>query len=390
VLLGGAPWPARAADEPPPIGCRPGVKQDIPLAAGRSRYCVIDVGSRNVKLIVASLRADDPSSLEDERSCRARLYLGQKTFDEATQKRLPLPDHDLEALARVIRDYRDLCTHDGGKLAGAAATEWARRATNGEAIRRELRQRAGIDLAILKTEEEARYGYVAATRGARGKLVVDFGSRSLQLSYWADGARAPATVGLPLGIDEAGARFFGDPAHHDYASARAAFVQAIQNGARALLATVHRRSPKAAAPEIFSLGENGDVPLALAGKLWEPSSRKPVTEDQYKAAVEARTPEKDRRYGPVAGVIDAPDITALAETFAHDQALFEQLRSDPAKRFVGYKMLAFAALLSMLANEVGAQKVVLVPQEMSDGLMLEKVAAGAAAAEKSPRPRARP
>jgi hypothetical protein len=380
--------PAQAADARPAAACRPEASEPLPADPGRQRRCVIDVGSRNVKLIEIALRPGDPLSVASVRTCRSRMQLGEKTFDQATQMRRPLGAADLEALTRQIAEFQALCARDGGTVEGAMATEWARRATNADEIRQKVQAGAGIDLRVLDGAQEGRYGYLAATRGARGKLVLDLGSRSMQLSYWPIGAAAPEIVGLPLGIDESGDRFFGKREYADYATARAAYAGALREPLTPLLAKIRKDLRKhKLAPEIYSLAENGDVALALAGRLWD-ASAKGVSEEVYSAAVKATQPQQDKRRGLVTAVLSARAVAALSERLDGDRALFDELRSDGRKRFFGNKMLVLPALIRLLEQEIGLKSVVLVPQEMSEGLVIDQlaVAGGAPGGVRASRP----
>jgi hypothetical protein len=367
--------PARVAAAPapvlPPVACKPDGDRPLAAAPARRRLCVIDVGSRNVKLVVASLADNDGRTLTGERVCRSRLQLGEKTFDQKTQTARPLAPADRQALAHLLGDYSALCGRDGGQVTGAVATEWARRATNPDEIRADVKSRAGIDVDILSRDREARFGYLAATRGARGKLVLDFGSRSVQLTFWARGAAAPEAASLPLGIDEAGDRFFSSAA--SYGQARAAYVAALRSG----LATTLGRARTALragtlAPELFSLAENGDVPLALEGKLWD-GELHGVDEPRYAALLKARPPGSSPTFGTVTAVIPARDLLAFGRRIEESAPLFAELRSDRIKRIYGYKMLAVPAVVGALADELGLETLVLVPQEMPDGVIIDRL-----------------
>jgi hypothetical protein len=357
------------------VSCRPERSEPIKVAAGKLRHCVIDVGSRNVKLMVASMEDEDPRSIKSERFCRSRRQLGEKTFDQKAKASKPLSPEDQQALAMLLADYAALCKQDGGDLAGAIATEWARRATNGKEIV-ETMKGAGVDLHILSREDEARYGYLAATRGAPGKLVIDFGSRSLQLSYWPRGDKAPATASVPLGIDEVGDRFFGKKDDfRKYGPARDAFATAVRSELAPHIAAI-RRAFKATtlSPQLFSLAENGDVPLALDGKLW--SGNKGVDEATYSSLVKGRPSSPTTEYGPVTVVLPPKELAAFAKKLETDNKLFEELRSDRLKRIYGYKMLAFPALIAALGEDLKLEEVVLVPQEMPEGLLVERMREG--------------
>jgi hypothetical protein len=375
-----APQPSPAPDGGvAPVSCRPERNEPTKAGAGKLRHCVIDVGSRNVKLVVASMEGEDPRSIKSDRLCRSRRQLGEKTFDQKIRAPGPLSPDDQQALARLLGDYAALCKQDGGELTGAVATEWARRATNGKEIV-EVMKGAGVDLRVLSREEEARYGYLAATRGTPGKIVLDFGSRSLQLSYWPTGTKNPATASVPLGIDEVGDRFFGKKDQfRKYGPARDAFDTAVRSELAPHIAAI-RRALRAStlSPQLFSLGENGDVPLALDGKLWTGS--KGVDEATYSALVKARPSSPTPEYGPVTVVLPPKELAAFARKLEGDNKLFEELRSERTRHIYGYKMLAFPALVAALAEDLKLEEVVLVPQEMPEGLLVEK--SRAARAEK--------
>jgi hypothetical protein len=368
----------RRAPTPPvagaPVSCRPDRLNDEATAQGKSRVCVIDVGSRNVKLVVATVEEGDPRSLTEERVCRARLQLGEKTFDQTTRTARPLGDGDRESLVRLLADYLSRCQADGGRMLGAVATEWARRATNPDDIRRAVEARTGIALEILSREREGRYGYLAATRGAPGKIVLDFGSRSLQVSYWPRGAAAPVSASLPLGIDEAGDRFFGRAEFQAYGPAREAFVAAVRDGLGATLAQAREAiAAGKLSPELYSLAENGDVALALDGKLWDAGRHETVDERSYVSLITARLPSSDPDRGRVTAVLPVDRVLALGRAVDADAALFEELRGERIKRIYGYKMLAYPAIVAYLTEALGSKDVVLVPQEMPAGMIVEKL-----------------
>jgi hypothetical protein len=376
LLLAGQGLAVADAPPAPPAPaaptCQPEAARPLAAVVGRKRHCVVDIGSRNVKLTIASIDGSNTLSLAEERTCQTRLQLGEKTFDQATRSGRPLESADREALARVVAGYVARCKQDGGEITGAMATEWARRTTNIADIRRTVVNRTGVDFEVLDGQREGRYGYHAATRGVRGKLVLDFGSRSVQLTYWPLGTPAPMALALPLGIDEAGDRFFGNPRYRDFRAAREAFLAAFRAGGKPFLARVATDMKKGrVSPEIYSLAENGDVPLALAGRLWEGSQ--PITDQAYAAAIKTVQPTRDQAHGLVTAVLDARAIDELQLRLEHDGTLVGRLRGDGVKRVFGYKMMAFSALVGMLAHELKAASIVLVPQQMADGLIVERL-----------------
>jgi hypothetical protein len=372
---------ARAADatpvappSPAPMSCRPEPARPVSAEPGRAVHCAIDVGSRNVKLVVASILEDRPVTLANERQCRVRLQLADRTFDVKTGTPRPLSATDRNTLADLFRAYRKQCETDGGRLHGAIATEWARRAPNGQEVKRALEDETGVRMDILDRAAEVRYGYLAATRGVRGRLVLDFGSRSLQLSFWPRGLPAPEGVSAPLGIDEAGDRFFAPAAARTYSEGRQALEPVLRAALAPVLASArnHLRK-KTLSPELVSLGENGDLALALSGKLWRGSPPRAVSESGYAAAVKSFTPAIDARFGRVNGLLSVAPVHGMEKALDDNPALFDELRSPGLKRVYGNKILVFPVLARLLEQELGIKTIALVPQEMADGYLIDQL-----------------
>jgi len=374
--------PSTPTAAPIPVSCRPELTEPTKPDPGRTRICVVDIGSRNVKLVIASLEEKNPRSYREERVCRARMGLGEKTFDNVSQRPRPLQAPDQDTLARLLVDYAKQCERDGGRVLGAVATEWARRATNAEEVQKAIQARVGLGVEILSRDREGRFGYLAATKGAQGRMVVDFGSRSFQLTWWPRGAAAPQTASLPLGIDEVGDRFFSRTAYGNYRAARLAYQGTLREALKPALAKMRSDLRRGTlGPELLSLAENGDMALAVERKLWDRDTRRGVDEGGYGALIKARTPTDTAEYGPVNSVMRASLLVALARAVESDDALFQELRSDRLKRIWGYKMLAYPAMLALLVEELGLRTVVLVPHEMPAGLVVDQLKANLAAAK---------
>src|SRR5688500_1708084 len=145
------------------MACRPEITLPLqPPSEGQSVRCVIDIGSRNVKLVVASMRPGEPDSFRDLRQCRTRLQLGDKSFDPGTGRGRSLPPAEQQTLTSIVNAYRRRCLEDGGQMVGAVATEWARRATNASEVLQQLGARTGIPSAAVSREDEALFGYLSA------------------------------------------------------------------------------------------------------------------------------------------------------------------------------------------------------------------------------------
>ncbi len=358
--------------EPIEPSCRPGVAVKLPAVQAGTRSCVVDVGSRNVKLLVAESSGADPRGLHPVRTCRARLQLGEKTQDPVSHQPKDLGEVHLLELAGLVDLYQKLCLGDGGQVKGAFATEWARKVTNYAAIQAQVKRISGIGLEAITQDREGALGYLAATKGQRGRLVLDFGSRSFQVSVWPQNALEPIIVGLPLGIDEVGERFFDADTVRNYATGEAAFVAALK---ASLLVNWKQRLKRGAGKlnrTLVSLGENGDVALALDGKLWR-SGRSPkvVDEEDYLEQVAAASARVEPLFGRIMGAYDVAALRRWRMRLRNDQKLFNALRAPERRKAFGHKMLVFPALVNFLASELGIQRLVLVPDDLAMGLLVE-------------------
>ena len=352
--------------------CRPALDVGLPQVPAGVRACVIDVGSRNVKLLVAESTGADPRGLHPVRTCRARLQLGEKTQNPTTREPQDLSDLHQTELAGLVELYRKVCVNDGGQVAGAIATEWARKVPNFAAVESHVKATSGLPMVAITQEREGALGYLAATKGQRGRVVLDFGSRSFQVSVWPVGATAPLIVGLPLGIDEVGERFFDSETVLNYGAGEQAFITAL----KVALPTDWKKQLKRGAGKLnrtlVSLGENGDVALAMEGKLWSKGKQpKVVDEAAYLAEVAGASARVQPLFGRIMGAYDLVAIRAWRKRLQKDQALFNALRSPERRKAFGHKMLAFPALVNFVASELAVEKVVLVPDELAMGLLVE-------------------
>jgi hypothetical protein len=355
---------------PPDVTCEPRLDEPLPVVAGRVRHCAFDIGSKNVKLMISSMAPGDRLSFEEERSCKAGRNLGEKTYDTASETRRPLPVADLDALVTLLQGYAALCKIEGAELVGAVATEWARRATNPDEIKAALRSKLGVDLQILTADKEGAYGYSSATNDTPKKIILDHGSRSVQLSYWADGDPEPKVGKFALGSEEAADRFFGSAQYKDYAAARAAYVARLGELATPELAPLRERLAAGKLDkELISLGDSGVI-LAVEGKLRDPCNGRWVDEATYEQRSEERRMTEPR---PRMRMLTAAAIKAFLTDLEKNPAWFEELRSEKIKKAYGNKVLSSLALMSYLLETHGLDRVRFVTGDMIDGFILEQV-----------------
>ena len=214
-----------AADEPRPSSCVIAVDKQVPVKAGPGRavYCGLDLGSRSAKLSVVSMEKGRPKTIREERICKRALGMGALVFDSKTSTARPLPPDAIGSLVSTINEYKDICTRDGGTIVAAGATQWARDATNVAEVTARVKDATGIRVDVLSPIQEAVYAYVAGSVRTPGRIVLDSGSNSFQLSWQEKKSATTQSILVPFGYVRAAANDF-EPAS-DYASARAAYQQ---------------------------------------------------------------------------------------------------------------------------------------------------------------------
>lgn len=345
--------------------CDPDVELRLEPLGGRQRYCAVDIGSKNVKLTTAVMIPGDLSSLISERDCKAAKNLGDKTYDQKMELPLALPMKDLEDLVTLVNDYRSICERESGKLVAAIGTEWARRATNKDEIKKALKDAVGVDFEIVTGDREGVLGYTAATRGVFNRIILDTGSRSFQISYWHEKDPAAKVVTAALGSDEASDRFFSNPIYASYGVARAAYVTHLKGLLRDQLDPLkeYLRTAKVD-PFLISLGDSG-LALAVDGSLIDPCNGRFVEPETYDR-------KSAERKGAKRGISAEQTRTFLA-ALSNNNAWFQDLRSDRLKKAYGNKVMAALALISYLFEELGLKDVQFSSAELAEGVIIEKL-----------------
>ena len=122
-------------------------------------------------------------------------------------------------------------------------------------------------------------------------------------------------------------------------------------------------------PEIIALGEDGAaVPLAVRGLLRDGAGGWITDQARYDAALSGHR-SADPSFGTMTA---APLSPADVESFLRGigPADFKTLRSEPVRGLYGHKALVVPALAELLLRELGATRLVTVPQEMTTGHIL--------------------
>ncbi len=157
----------------------------------------IDIGSRNVKLVVGDLV---DRSLVTRFVEKTPLELGE---DVAAHGMIRKPK--LAELRDVLATYRARCAELDASLIGAIATSAVRNTQNRLDVFA-VTDEFDVAMEIIEGDREAVLGYYAATGGAENALVSDLGSRSCGIA-WHVGERIE-TRSTELGHATAYRRFF--------------------------------------------------------------------------------------------------------------------------------------------------------------------------------------
>jgi len=159
------------------------------------QLAAIDAGSNAIRIVIA--RATSPHRIQILDNERAAVRLGHNAFT-----RRHLDDDTIARAARAFRYFRDRMDRYHVTAYRAVATAAAREARNYRELMTRIRRKAGIDLEVISSAEEARL-VCAAVRWALGeqiqpRLIFDLGGGSLELNFFHRG-ELESRIALPLG-----------------------------------------------------------------------------------------------------------------------------------------------------------------------------------------------
>src|SRR5689334_8812439 len=146
------------------------------LAMAERRLAVIDVGSDSFRLVVfTSTGAWWKRTDESHQAVRVGEGL------EATGDLQPEP---MERALEVLELYAHFCRATGIDEVRPVATSAVREARNRDDFLAAARERSDLELEVLSTAEEARYGYLAAVNSTTLSegVALDLGGGSMQLT----------------------------------------------------------------------------------------------------------------------------------------------------------------------------------------------------------------
>ena len=159
------------------------------------QLAAIDAGSNAIRLVIA--RATSPKHIQILDCERAAVRLGHNAFT-----RRVISGDTISRAARAFRQFRDRMDQYNVGASRAVATAAAREARNYRRLMDRVQRKAGIELEVISSEEEARLVCSAAlwALGDRiqPRLIFDLGGGSLELNFYQRGV-LEQRIGLPLG-----------------------------------------------------------------------------------------------------------------------------------------------------------------------------------------------
>jgi exopolyphosphatase/guanosine-5'-triphosphate,3'-diphosphate pyrophosphatase len=159
------------------------------------QLAAIDAGSNAIRLVIA--RATSPKHIEILDSERAAVRLGHNAFT-----RRVISGDTISKAARAFRQFRDRMDQLNVGAYRAVATAAAREARNYRRLMDRIERKAGIELEVISSEEEARLVCSAVEWAlndrVQPRLIFDLGGGSLELNFYQRGV-LEHRVGLPLG-----------------------------------------------------------------------------------------------------------------------------------------------------------------------------------------------
>ncbi|KAL3421579.1 retrograde regulation protein 2 [Phlyctema vagabunda] len=163
----------------------------LPEVAGHkgNKYLrgIVDMGSNGIRFSVSNLEPPTSRILPTLVSYRLDISLYEAQYDEKTGERIPIPDDVTDAIIAALLRFKIICKdlNVPEKYIRVIATEATRTAVNSVQYRKEIKKVTGLEVEMLRKEEE---GYVGALGVASGfsdvsGLVMDLGGGSTQITW---------------------------------------------------------------------------------------------------------------------------------------------------------------------------------------------------------------
>ncbi len=188
------------------------------------RLAAIDVGSNTIRLVVVEVAANRTFRVLDDEKVVARLARGLSRGDAMS------PEVMAEAAETIARFKAIAAGYDVVELR-AAATWAVRRAVNGPQFVEMVKERAGIDLAVLSAEEEGRLAFLGVRHSfdlsSITVAVMDVGGGSTEVVL-GSGEVIDRIYALPLGSVGLTERFGQAGGKQHYRAMRREILRALE------------------------------------------------------------------------------------------------------------------------------------------------------------------
>ena len=123
--------------------------------------------------------------------------------------------------------------------------------------------------------------------------------------------------------------------------------------------------------EIVTLGQDGAVFLPVRGLLRKAGAWV-AEQSSYDEATRRQAPVHDPAFGTMcAAPLRSTELDAYFAGITPED--FRLLTSEPIRSLYGQKALVVPALAELLLRELGAERLVMVPQETTTGLILAQL-----------------
>ena len=168
------------------------------------RTAVIDMGSNSFRLVVYGYEPGRHWRRVDEIREAVRVSAGMGESGAIKKSRV-------RRAVQTAAMFSAFCRHSGIDDVRAVATSAIRDATNQAELLGAMRERAGLEVDVLSTGDEARYGWIAIanTTSVSDGWALDMGGGSLQLMRLED-RRLSASGSWPLGAVRVSEEFLPD------------------------------------------------------------------------------------------------------------------------------------------------------------------------------------
>jgi exopolyphosphatase/guanosine-5'-triphosphate,3'-diphosphate pyrophosphatase len=306
------------------------------------RYALIDCGTNTFHLLIAEPYTDAEGHPEFREIYRERIFI--KLAEEGIQT---IGDAPYQRALRTLRRYAKVIAEQGVDEVRVSGTAAFRTATNGPALREQVKAETGLDIQIIDGDEEARLiqkGVAWAIGPQEGRwMVMDIGGGSVEFII----------------VDEEGVRWY----------------QSFPVGVAVIYKHFHRTEPiskaEIAETEAFLSGQLAPLSLALAQFPLQHLVGAAGTFDVLADVLgyERITPHATR--------LDLQDFEAFCErvlaTTREERYAMAEVPADRADMIV-----VALILVKFVLEKAGIKQVTVSNFSMKEGMLAEMVAAGKA------------